>query len=253
MLATPALAQEEVDHTAELAQQLSNPVANLISVPFEYNLDFGIGPANAQRSLLNIQPVIPIALNKEFNLITRTIFPLIYAEAPAAGRSDASGLGDIVQSFFVSPTDLVGGWIVGAGPVLLYPSATENTLGNGKWGAGPTVVLLKQQNGWTYGLLANHIWSYAGESNRNDIDASFLQPFVAYQTSTFTTFGANSESTYDWKGNQWLVPVNVSVSQMLKIGGMPISLRLGGRVYAEKPAGGPDWGLRFGVTFLFPK
>jgi hypothetical protein len=236
-----------------LAQQLSNPVANLISVPFEYNLDFGIGPANASRSLLNIQPVIPIALTKDFNLITRTIFPLIYLESPAAGQSSASGMGDIVQSFFVSPTVLVGGWIMGAGPVLLYPSATENVLGNGKWGAGPTAVVLKQESGWTYGMMANHLWSYAGERNRSDIDATFIQPFVTYQTSTFTTFGANSESTYNWKGNQWLVPINASVSQMLKVGGMPISLRLGGRVYAEKPAGGPDWGLRFGVTFLFPR
>jgi hypothetical protein len=253
LLALPAWAEEEADQTAELAKKLSNPIANLISVPFENNLDFGIGPANAKKNTLNIQPVIPFSLNQEWNLITRTIFPVIYAEAPVAGRDDTSGLGDIVQSFFLSPKESLGGWLVGAGPVLLYPSASEKILGSDKWGAGPTAVLLKQRNGWTYGLLANHIWSYAGDKDRNDINATFLQPFLAYQTKTYTTIGANTESTYDWKSSQWIVPVNLTVSQMLKIGGMPIQFKVGGRVYADTPDGGPDWGLRFGVTFLFPK
>jgi hypothetical protein len=102
-------------------------------------------------------------------------------------------------------------------------------------------------------MLANHIWSYAGLENSKDISATFLQPFLAYQTKTYTTFGVNTESTYDWKSEQWTVPVNLTVAQMVKIGGMPIQFTLGGRYYADKPDGGPDWGLRFQVTFLFPK
>jgi hypothetical protein len=253
LLAAPVWAEEDADKTAELAKKLSNPVANLISIPLENNLDFGIGPAHANKNTLNIQPVIPISLNQDWNVITRTILPVVHTEAPAAGLDDTSGLGDIVQSFFISPKELVGGWIMGAGPVLLYPSATDSKLGSEKWGAGPTAVLLKQQSGLTYGVLANHIWSFAGNNDRADINATFLQPFFAYQTKTYTTLGLNTESTYDWKSSQWIVPVNLTVSQMLKIGGMPISLKLGGRVYADKPDGGPDWGLRFGVTFLFPK
>ncbi|MBI5632794.1 MAG: transporter [Nitrospirae bacterium] len=237
---------------AELAKKLSNPIASLISVPFQNNWDFGIGPEDALRYTLNVQPVIPITLNKDWNLITRTIVPVISAESPVQGGDDRSGLGDIVQSFFFSPkAPTSSGWIWGAGPVILYPSGTDG-LSAHQWGAGPTVVLLKQESGWTYGLLANHIWSFSG-SGPNDISATFLQPFVSYTTKTVTTFGLNTESTYDWENSQWTVPINLSVSQLLKIGGMPIQFQVGGKYYAEAPDGGPDWGLRFGVTFLFPK
>jgi hypothetical protein len=240
------------DQQAELAKKLSNPVASLISVPLQSNWDFGIGPDSAMQYTVNIQPVIPFSISKDWNLITRTIVPVIHAESPVRGGNDRSGLGDILQSFFFSPKEPTSsGWIWGVGPVLLYPSGTDG-LSADKWGAGPTAVVLKQRNGWTYGLLANHVWSYAG-SGTASISATFLQPFLSYTTKTYTTFGLNTESTYDWHGDQWTLPVNLMVAQMLKVGGMPLQLQLGGRIYADKPDGGPDWGIRFAVTFLFPK
>ena len=243
---------DEQAKTAELAKKLSNPIANLISVPVQNNWDFGIGPANAMRYTANIQPVIPLTLTKDWNVITRTILPVIYAESPVKGGLDHSGLGDVVQSFFLSPKEPVGGWTLGAGPVFLWPTATDSALGSGKWGAGPTVVALRQEHGWTYGVLANQIWSYAGWGGQ-DVNATFVQPFLAYTTKTYTTFTANTESTYDWENRQWTVPVNGIVSQLLKIGKHPVQFSLGARYYADKPAGGPDWGLRFAVTFLFPR
>jgi hypothetical protein len=252
--------------TAELAKKLANPVASLISVPIQNNWDFGIGPANAMRYTANIQPVIPFSLNEDWNLITRTILPVIYAESPVQGGSDKSGLGDLVQSFFFSPKAPVGGWILAAGPVALWPTATDRALGFGKWGAGPTALALQQKNGWTYGLLANHLWSYAtagrytassagdaSDGSDAQVNATFIQPFVSHTTKTYTTFGLNTESTYDWSHSQWTVPINMTVSQLLKIGKQPVQFSLGVRYYAEKPSGGPDWGLRFAVTFLFPK
>lgn len=250
LLLSAALAAES---EAELAKKLNNPVANLISVPLQSNWDFGIGPANAMRFTLNVQPVIPISVSENWNLILRTILPVIYTESPAANKADASGLGDTTQSFFLSPKAEVGGWILGGGPVLLYPSATENSLGGGKWGAGPTAVLLKQEDGWTYGMLTNHIWSFTGQGGKPDVNATFLQPFLAFTTKTYTTFTLNTESTYNWEKYEWTVPLNLMVAQLLKIGGHPIQFQLGGRYYAEKPNGGPEWGLRFAVTFLFPK
>ena len=245
-------ATDDKAQSAELAKKLQNPVANLISVPVQNNWDFGIGPADAMRYTANIQPVIPLTLTEDWNLITRTILPVIYAESPVAGGRDASGLGDVVQSFFLSPNEPVGGWILGGGPVFLWPTATDSQLGSGKWGAGPTVVALRQEHGFTYGVLANQIWSYAGWGPQN-VNATFLQPFVGYTTKTFTTFTLNTESIYDWTASQWTVPVNIMVQQLVKVGTQPVAFQLGYRYYAQRPLGGPDWGLRFAIVFLFPK
>jgi hypothetical protein len=237
----------------DLAQQLANPVSSLISVPFQSNWDFGIGPEDASRYTLNIQPVVPLSLDEDWNLIVRTIVPVIDAESSAAGVPDASGLGDIVQSFFFSPVDPVNGWIVGAGPAFLYPSASDALLGSEQWGVGPTAVALKQDGPWTWGALVNHLSSFAGDEARADINATFLQPFVSYITPSKTTYTLNSESTYDWERDQWLVPLNAVVSQLVAIGDQPVQLSLGARYYAEGPDGGPEWGLRAAVTLLFPR
>ncbi len=261
--ATHLIAQDATNSVsseqADLAKKLQNPVASLISVPIQNNWDFGIGPAHSMKYTANIQPVVPIGISEDWNLIIRTIMPVSYAEAvsdnplaPPSARESHAGLGDITQSFFLSPKEPVGGWILGAGPVAYYPTATESELGAGKLGFGPTVVALQQKSGFTYGVLANHIWSVAGWGDQN-VNATYVQPFVSYTTKTYTTFGINTESTYDWQAQQWTVPVNATLQQLVKIGKLPVAFQIGYRYYAEAPNGGPDWGLRFTVTFLFPK
>jgi hypothetical protein len=237
----------------DLAKKTLNPVADLISVPLQYNQDYGIGTVDATKSYLNIQPVIPVGMNKDWNIIIRTIIPVIDMESAGPGLKDTSGLGDTTQSFFFSPKQPIDEWIVGAGPVFLYPTASQRELGSGKWGIGPTFVVLRQEKGFTYGILANQIWSFAGNSNRQDVNATFLQPFFSYTTKTYTSLTINTESTYDWENTQWTVPLNFMVSQLLKIGGQPLNLQLGYRYYAEAPTNGPDWGIRFNLVFLFPK
>ncbi len=239
------------DNSEDLAKKLSNPVADLISVPFQFNYDAGFGPKDAGQYLLNIQPVIPFSISDEWNLITRTIVPVVARESPADGIDDRFGLGDTVQSFFFSPKEGDVTW--GVGPVFLWPSATSNDLGSRKFGVGPTAVILKQDSGWTYGLLGNHLWSFAGEEDRQSVNATFLQPFVSYTFPTQTTLTLNSESTYDWTNEQWTVPINLIGAQLLKIGDQPVQFSIGGRYYAESPDGGPEWGLRFAFTLLFPK
>ncbi len=253
-LATLAYSGHAAADAAELAKQLSNPIAALIQVPFQYNWDTGIGAADANRSILNIQPVIPFSIGRDWNLISRTIVPLIDAQSPVAGGSSNSGVGDIVQSLFLGPkAPTASGWIWGAGPVFLLPTASNDALGTEKWGIGPTAVALKQQDGWTYGALVNHIWSVAGNDNRADVNATFLQPFLGYTFKTQTTVTLTPESTYDWEARQWTVPINLVVSQLVIFGKQPVSLALGYRKYVEGPAGGPDWGLRFAVALMFPK
>ena len=253
ILSLPAFAFPLHAEDADLAKQLSNPVAALISVPLQGNLDFGLGPGDGSKFTLNIQPVIPITLNEDWNVISRTILPVVDQEGIAlGGANDETGLGDVVQSFFFSPKNPEP-FIWGIGPVFLLPTATDSVLGGEKWGAGPTAVVLKQSGGWTYGALANHIWDFAGDDDRASVNATFLQPFLSFTTPQATTFTVNLEGTYDWQREQWNVPVNLVVSQLTKIGGQPVQFFGGVRYDLETPDGGPEWGLRFGITFLFPK
>jgi len=242
------------NNTADLAKTLANPIGALISVPFQNNFDYGGGPnGDGYQYKLNLQPIIPFTLNKDWLILSRTILPLV-DQKNIVGTSSQSGLADTVQSFFLSPTKPTkGGWIWGAGAAFLLPTATDDLLGAKKWGAGPTAVVLKQENGWTYGALVNHIWSFAGESGRADVSATFLQPFVSFTTKKAMTFTLNTESTYDWVGKQWTIPLNLMVQQVMKFGKQPVAFVLGGRYYADKPDGGPTWGFRFAVIFLFPK
>ena len=252
--AAESAATASTDDAAELAKKLSNPVAALISVPLQNNFDFGGGSTDdGFRYTLNVQPVVPFNLIEDWNLISRTIVPFVHQEN-IFGTTTQSGLSDIVQSLFFSPAKPgASGWIWGAGPVFLLPTATDNRLGTEKFGLGPTAVALKQSGGWTYGALANHLWSVAGNGSRQDLSATFLNPFVSFTTKKQTTFSLSTESTYDWKNAEWTVPLAVSASQLVKFGKQPVSFSLGARYYADKPTGGPDWGLRFSFTFLFPK
>ena len=239
----------------DLAKQLSNPISSLVSVPFQYNYDSGYGSADGSKSVLNIQPVIPFSVDKDWNIVSRTIFPIVWQD-DIAGRSGAqSGLGDTVQSLFLSPKKTgESGIIWGVGPVFLLPAGTDALLSARKWGAGPTGVALKQAGPWTYGVLANHIWSFAGDSSRSSVNATFIQPFVTYTTPDAWSFALNTESTYDWEGGSWAVPVNVTVSKVTHIYSQPISLGAGARYWAETPDGGADgFGVRLVVTFLFPR
>jgi hypothetical protein len=249
MLVTPALAD---GGDSKLADKLSNPISDLISVPFQFNYDCCFGPKHGGRILLNIQPVVPFAINNDWNLIVRTITPVIDQEETVPGGGSHFGLGDITQTFFFSPNPDPGGIIWGAGPVFLWPAATDPTIGSGKWGAGPSVVMLQQKNGWTYGFLANHIWSYGGQQDRANVNSTFLQPFVGYTWPDTTGITLNSESSYDWTREQWSTPLNLMLSHIYKLGTQPVSFQGGVRWYPTTFDEGPRWGLRLNIVFLFP-
>ncbi|MCM3906020.1 MAG: hypothetical protein ND866_30415 [Pyrinomonadaceae bacterium] len=237
----------------ELAKKLSNPVASLISFPMQSNFDFGMGGGSGWRYTLNVQPVIPIALSPKWNLISRTIIPIIHQGNVTGPNQSQSGLGDTVQSLFFSPNKSEP-FIWAVGPVFLLPTATDAALGAQKWGVGPTALVLKQKKGWTYGVLANHIWSVAGKSNRAEVNATFIQPIFSYTTKDAWTYSLNTESTYDWNSHSWSTPINFNISKLVRFGKQPISFGAGPRCWVTSPTGGAEGcGVRIVVTALFPK
>jgi hypothetical protein len=248
-----ALAQ---DDNEALAEELANPLGALISVPFLGNYNGNVGPEeDGAQWFVNIQPVVPITLDEDWYLISRTILPVMLKQDelfPGAGSQ--SGLRDTTEGLYLSPSQTFNGFTLGVGPIFLLPTATDELLGAEKWGAGPTGVVAWQGDGWTIGILANHIWSFAGDTDRANFNQTYLQPFISYTTPHAWTFTLQSESTYDWETGDWLAPINFMVAKLVKVGQQPISIVGGVRYWADSPDTGPhDFGARLGVTFLFPR
>ena len=241
---------------ADLAQELTNPIANLITIPIQMTFDNDIG-ANDQGSKIttNFQPVIPFEVNNDWNLITRTIMPVIYQDEVFPGQGSQFGLGDINMSLFFSPKKpAAGGVIWGVGPVFVFPTATDTLLGSKKWSAGAGGVALTMRGPWTFGGLANHVWSVAGDSDRSDISNTFLQPFGAYTWPNAWTVSVQSESNYNWKTEQWSIPVTAAASKLVKFGKLPVSLQAGVGYWLESPDSGPE-GIRYRLqaNIVLPK
>jgi hypothetical protein len=241
---------------ADLAQDLANPIADLITLPIQMNFDQNIGPDDEGSKLqTNIQPVIPFTVNDNWNVISRTILPVIYQEDIFPGAGSQFGLGDMSLSMFFAPKNLgPSGVLWGVGPIALLPTATESELGGEKWGGGPSGIALKEIGPWTVGALFNHVWSFAGESDRADINNSFIQPFAAYTWPSAWTVSVQSETTYNWQSESWSIPVNIAASKLVFWGKLPVSLQAGVGYWLESPESGPE-GFRFRLqaNFVLPK
>lgn len=248
-------AQEKKESTSadDLAKQLQNPVASLISVPFQNNFDFGIGPNDGTRYTLNFQPVIPLSIGEDWNLIARVVLPVISQKDIFGESGTQSGLSDVLISGFFSPKEPTsGGLIWGVGPVLLIPTATNNLLGTEKFGLGPTAVALKQAGKTSFGALINHVWSVAGNADRADVNSTFFQPFVAQNFPGGKALTLNTELSQNWKAKTTSGTLNLSGSKVLMIGKQASQFSLGPRIHYGD-GNSASWGFRVGMTLLFPK
>ena len=239
----------------ELAKKLSNPISDLVSVPFQFNWYQSVGPLELSTFILNVQPVIPLELNDHWNLILRIIVPFIGQPPLFTGDVSTFGVGDITTSFFFSPRNN-SGFTWGVGPVFETPSSYQPTIGSGHYSVGPTVVVLQQTGKWTIGTLWNQVWSVAGDKRREDVNQMFLQPFLAYQATHTLTLTLNSETTGNWEAHgddRWTVPILFEVSKLNKLGPFPASYQLGLSWFAAHPDVGPSWNIRAAVILLLPE
>jgi len=247
-------AQEQKDGTSEkLAKQLANPMADLISVPFQNNYEFNVGPLNGLRYTLNVQPIVPVSIGEKWNMISRTILPITFQKDVSFDGYSEFGIGDIVQSLFFSPKKPTNnGFVWGVGPVFLIPTATDDALGIKKWATGPNAVFLKTHGQWTYGVLVNHMWSFAG-SGSGDVNTSFLQPYTTYVTPKGVSYTIASENTQDWDNDLFGGFIGVYYAQIISIKKYKLQVGGGPKVYYGNNSFNPDWGFRINVISLFPK
>jgi hypothetical protein len=252
--ATPARAAMSAEELAKLSQ---NPVGDLISVPFQNNTNFNVGPYNGTQNILNIQPVIPIEVNKDWNIITRTIVPVISQPQLSPTTDRTNGIGDTVFSAFLSPAQ-PHGLIWGVGPVVQLPTNTSGELGNKNWGLGPTFVVLKLElgNPWVYGVLANNIWSLSSSKQGGAYNNGLIQPFVNYNFPGGLYLVSGPILTVDWKadsGQQWTVPLGGGIGKIFHFGKLPVNTSLQAYYNVVHPDNGANWQLRAQVQFMFPK
>jgi len=252
--------QEDIDFDhdgvvdeGDLAKAAQNPVGDLISLPFQNNMNFDVGPAERTQDVLNIQPVWPITLSKNWNLITRTILPVISQPAPGPDRT--TGLGDLNFTGFISPK-IPGKVIWGVGPAFIFPTATDDVLGTGKWSAGPSVVVLTMPGQWVIGGLISNVWSVAGDDDRGKVNSFLAQYFINYNYPSRWYLTSAPIITANWEadsGEQWTVPFGGGFGKVFSIGRQPININTQVFYNVEKPTFGADWQWRFQLQFLFPK
>jgi hypothetical protein len=247
VVSAPLSAQQSAD---ELAQQAANPIADLMSIPFQNNTDFGIGEFDRTRNVLNIQPVVPLAGGR---LITRTIIPFVWLPNTAADTgSFSSGLSDIVFTAFYVPSG--GALMWGVGPVVEFPTGGASR-GSEKWSVGPSIVLLKQTGPWTLGILANNVWSIAGDSERAAVSRGLLQYFIVRQLGNGWYVNSAPINTANWKaesGQKFLVPLGAGGGKLVFLGKLPVNMQSQVYYNVVKPDIGPDWQLRVQVQVLLP-
>ena len=249
----PSSETPQASATEGLAEQAQNPIANLISVPFQNNTTLGLGPDQDQTlNVLNIQPVVPFRLNDRLTLVTRTILPVV--SQPALEGSNSNGIGDLNPSIFVVP-NLPGRWTVGFGPTLVLPTASRDELGSGQWALGPAAVAVVTNGPWVAGGLVNQIWSVAGDSNRRSLSQFLVQPFVNYNLPNGWYLVSSPIITANWQASsdRWLVPIGGGFGRVFRLGSQPVNASLQAYANVAKPDLFGDVTIRAQIQLLFPR
>jgi hypothetical protein len=246
----PSFAQESSE--SDLAKKTQNPVSNLISLPFQNNTSYDYGPRERTQNVMNIQPVIPLSINDEWNLITRTIFPIVSEPSTVPGQDRQNGTGDTTFTAFLSPKEpAFGSLIWGAGPIFNIPTASDDRLGADLWGMGISAVGLTIQGPIVAGAIVSNTWNLEGE----DFSRFLLQYFVNYNLANGWYIVSSPIMTADWEADDdaWTIPVGGGFGKVHRFGNLPVNLSVQAFYNAEKTKFGGDWSSRLQVQFLFPR
>jgi hypothetical protein len=255
-LATPALllAQKPAeDEATRLAKATQNPVADLVSLPFQFNFNTGGGLDDQTFFNLNFQPVMPVkGVVPNWTIIARTIVP--YVSVPAGGGTRQGGLGDIQGQFFLTPAQS-GKLIWGVGPILSLPTATADAARTGSWAIGPTAVFLTSTGPWVLGALINNLWTFADEGGSPEVNQFTLQPFINYNFGHGWAVASAPLITANWdapSGEEWNVPLGAGISKTTVFNGRPISVGVQYYHNVERPSGSAANQVRIQLSLLYP-
>lgn len=241
----------------DLAKMSQNPVSEMISLPFQNNIEFNTGPRNRTKNVMNIEPIIPVGRGSDWKLVTRTILPIITQPGDVPGQESKTGLGDLQLNLFLSPAQQEGLiWRVGA--VTQLPTHTDNRLGNDNWGLGPSFVMIHIAKGdpWVYGVVVNNIWSVTGDKPGGSYNNGLIQPIINYNFPGGTYLTSSMMNTVNWKAEssqRWTVPLGGGIGHIFHVGKQPVNTQLSAYYNVVRPDDAPNWQLRVQVQFLFPE
>ena len=254
---------QESQSLAEVGAQLANPVSSVWSIVFQNNFTFLEGdPSDKTRFLynLNFQPVLPVPLTDNWNLITRPVFPFIFGQPVLNTGSEfdsKSGLGDIAMVNLLSPNK-ASGFLWGLGPTWIFPTATNDNLGQEKWQVGPAAVGLFLSKDWIFGAFPQQWWSYAGKDDRPDTSQMNIQYFVWRLLPGAWQFGTGGPNvTINWKAdddNKVNLPIGAGVAKTVKLGNLPVKFQIEGSYsVVHQDFLSPRWNIRFTITPVIPR
>ena len=253
--AQQATSTEVVSDAQAMAEEVANPLTEVTFFPVRVNFDRDVGPLDGKQTAVNVQPLTSFDLNEDWNLLSRTIVPFIYEDDVLDERSSSSGLGDITQSFFLSPeVTSADAWAWGAGLIVSLPTASKDEFGVDHYTAGPTAIAVKETGPWVYGGLVSYSHSIERDDGDPKVDAFFVQPFVDYTTDNAVLYELTTEASFDREEDEWSIPLEFTVNKFFEVGNMVMAVGGGLRYWIESPDSGPEgWGVNISVYFFLPK
>jgi len=266
--AVPSASGDEagIQSLTEVNKKMTNPTSNLWYLNFQqnnYRLDMGEDQGDRWNSNLNFQPVMPVALTEDYNLVTRPVIPLFISQPHPNSENPTevdrtTGLGDITLMFNIAARPhLSGNWLLGLGPTFIFPAASTDATGQGKWQVGPSGIVGYLSKNWILAAFVQQWWSFAGDDSRASTNWMNLQPIATYFLHDGWSIGYSGNILANWEvngDNRWTVPIGLGVSKVVKFGKLPVKITLAGQYMPIHPDElGQKWNIQLTFAPVIPQ